>query len=199
MRYTYWSRGSVYLLTFLKQWSTCSACVLTLKIENIYNKISKIMEMWRLILTPGGEQTMDAQKLPVLNGSCHPLGKPEKNTRRKCFIEWHSHLESLMWSIPVIFAGLADVGGAIVACWCLQECHCYYWCSLGQGQNLISFTSLESDFPRNTQLSLRHGTARSSLCRHQPRWLLTVCIWYQRPAGLSSSCAVFFWNDIYEV
>ena len=103
----------------------------------------------------------------------------------------HLHLESLMWSIPVIFAGLADVGGAIVACWCLQECHCYYWCSLGQGQNLISFTSLESDFPRNTQLSLRHGTARSSLCRPQPRWLLTVCIWYQRPAGLSSSCAVF--------
>ena len=27
----------------------------------------------------------------------------------------HTNLESFMWSIPVIFAGLADVGGAIVA------------------------------------------------------------------------------------
>ena len=70
-----------------------------------------------LIFTPWGKQTMDAQKLPVLNGSCHPLGQPEVNTSYKMFLfKRQSHLESLMWSIPVIFAGLADGGGAIVAC-----------------------------------------------------------------------------------
>ena len=50
------------------------------------------MEMWRLILTPGGEQTMDAQQLPVLNGSCHSLGKPKINTRMKCFYSRDIHI-----------------------------------------------------------------------------------------------------------